>query len=590
MKKLWLSLALGLSLSLFTGTAATAQNANNFVINSFDATYSLSKDEQDRSRLKITEEIKAQFPDYNQNHGIERALPKKYDSHTLRLKIESVKDQNGKNINYETSSQNNNEVLRIGDPDKYVHGEQTYVITYAYHDVIKILGSHDEFRWNTNGLEWNQPFLSLKAAVELSPELAQEVTNKACYYGSAGSTQSCEIKGNEFRAPNTLGVGQNLTFRMDFNSGTFAGYKDPAVVAFVKKFQHVIVGILAACLLAMMLIGYRTVHRFTKPIGDKRIIVPEYLPPKQVSVLTSAVIIGKPVGIASTSQILDLAVRHYIKIYELEAKGIFNKKPTYKLELTKNPMDLLPDEQDFVKNLFEQSQAGATVSLDSKNTKLSSHLQKSFSSVQKSTHKSGYYVHTNNKKPYYLAFTLAIIVSAVISVSGLLINDYAEAQSTVIAGMGSTGALIAVVCLFLIASTKQLSADGTSLRNYIQGLRHYMEIAEAERLKVLQSPQGAIKTPVKTDDKAQLVKLYEKVLPYAVLLGIEKDWAKQMELYYTDVTTPDWYSGNGVFYAAAFASSISSFSSSVNSYSSPSSSSGRSGSGSGGGGGGGGGW
>src|SRR5690606_37107142 len=112
--------------------------------------------DEKRSHLKITEKIIAQFPNFNQNHGIERALPKKYDGHTLRLKIESVQDQNGKNLKYETSSQNNNEVLRIGDPDKYVQGEQTYVITYSYKDAIKVLGSHDEFRWNTNGVEWSQ--------------------------------------------------------------------------------------------------------------------------------------------------------------------------------------------------------------------------------------------------------------------------------------------------------------------------------------------------------------------------------------------------------------------------------------------------
>lgn len=590
MKRFWLFLALGLSFSIFSTGSVNAQNTNNFVINSFDATYSLSRDQDKRSVLRITEKITAQFPNFDQNHGIERAIPKKYDGHTLKLNVESVKDQNGKNINYEASSQNDNTVLRIGDPDKYVQGEQSYEITYSYKDVVKVLGSHDEFRWNTNGLEWNQPFLSLNAHVELSPELESEVKNKTCYYGSSGSTEACNIQESTFSTPRAIGAGQNLTFQIDFNSGTFLGYEDPAPVAFIKKYQHILGTTMVGLILLTGVTGYRVTRKFTKPVGDKGIIIPEYLPPKQVSVLTSAVIIGKPVGVASTAQILSLAVRHYLKIYELESKGVFSKKPDYKLELTKNPADLLQDEQDFIQNLFESHEVGSTVTLNSKNTKLSARLQKSFSSVQKNTHRSNYYVHTNNKKPFYIFFLASMVLWAVVYGLGLYIGEYAEVQSYNGAGMGATGAIVALICLISVFATKQLSAEGTSLRNYIYGLRDYMKIAEEERLKVLQSPRGSIKTPVSTDNKAQLVKLYEKVLPYAVLLNIEKDWAKQMELYYTDSTTPSWYSGSGVFYATAFASSMSNFSSSVNSYSSPSSSSGRSGSGSGGGGGGGGGW
>ena len=58
----------------------------------------------------------------------------------------------------------------------------------------------------------------------------------------------------------------------------------------------------------------------------------------------------------------------------------------------------------------------------------------------------------------------------------------------------------------------------------------------------------------------KLVKLYEKMLPLAMLFGIEKQWSKQ----FTELQKqpPDWYRGNWNGYnAALFASSFSSFSS-----------------------------
>lgn len=125
------------------------------------------------------------------------------------------------------------------------------------------------------------------------------------------------------------------------------------------------------------------------------------------------------------------------------------------------------------------------------------------------------------------------------------------------------------------------------------GLQDYIKLAEADRLKVLQSPHGELTEKIDVGDKRQLIKLYERLLPYAILFGLEKDWAKELAGLY-DTDTPSWYGANGAFNAAYFASSVSSFSTaSATVFAPPSSSSGSGfsgGSGGGGGGGGGGGW
>jgi hypothetical protein len=56
--------------------------ANNFRITDFDIQYDLSLDNNQRPVLKTTETIIAEFPTYNQNHGLERALPAKYEGHS----------------------------------------------------------------------------------------------------------------------------------------------------------------------------------------------------------------------------------------------------------------------------------------------------------------------------------------------------------------------------------------------------------------------------------------------------------------------------------------------------------------------------
>jgi uncharacterized membrane protein len=98
--------------------------------------------------------------------------------------------------------------------------------------------------------------------------------------------------------------------------------------------------------------------------------------------------------------------------------------------------------------------------------------------------------------------------------------------------------------------------------------------------------------PIDTNDRIAVVKLYEKLLPYAVLFGNEKEWAAVLGRFYEETgVQPDWYSGSTAFNVAYFSVAIDSVSSSTDSSFSDSGggSDGGGGSGDGGGGGGGGG-
>jgi uncharacterized membrane protein YgcG len=166
-----------------------------------------------------------------------------------------------------------------------------------------------------------------------------------------------------------------------------------------------------------------------------------------------------------------------------------------------------------------------------------------------------------------------------------------SSQNTVVALCGVVFFVVLGIAfsIFKLHAINPLSASGRELFDYLKGLKMYIKLAEVDRLKVLQSVEGAEKRIINSDDGTEMVVLYERVLPYAVLFGQEKSWLHQLGLYYDQAKMqPEWYIGTGAFNATVFASSVSSFSSYAGS-SSFSSSSGAGGGGFSGGGGGGGG-
>jgi uncharacterized membrane protein YgcG len=152
--------------------------------------------------------------------------------------------------------------------------------------------------------------------------------------------------------------------------------------------------------------------------------------------------------------------------------------------------------------------------------------------------------------------------------------------------------IAAIICLIMAFTIKPLTDRGVALVRYLRGLQMYIKTAETDRLRMLQSPEGAqnIGMSVDPQDTRQLIKLYEAVLPYAILFGEEKEWNKVLGKYYQTVNeNPMWFAGTyGAFNAAAFSTALSSFNTAT--YSSSGGSSGGGSSGGGGGGGGGGGW
>lgn len=565
---------------------AGAADTQNFVIKSFEADYFVGRGEDLRSTMRVEETIVAEFPGFDQNHGILRAIPESYDGHTVNLKIEEVTDGLGGSWNYTSESQNDNLVLKIGDADRYVHGLQTFKIVYTLDDVTKNFDDRDELYWDVNGDQWLQTFESVTARIHMPEDLASTQTDQTCFAGAYNSTgQDCSITTNDGTTTvafvtRPLQAGETLTFAIAFGKGTFAAYEVSASTIIAIVAAVVGLGVLPPVVALWVVI--RNWRRYGRDPKGRGTIVPEYLPPKGVGVVASGVLIKERFepGMIS-AQIIDLAVRHYVKIYEVKEKKLLRDKTTYEVELVRKPDDLLAAEKAVVDALFGSgANVGDRKSLSTLANKLYKKAQIIGQDVSKQLAAESYFrvEPTKAKRPY-------IAWGIVLAVVGFVFLPFTI-------GIGIAGVIVLIAAAAMPART----AKGVELRDYLYGLRDYMRLAEAERIKVLQSPHGSLteKVAVDPNDKKQLVKLYEKLLPYAMLFGIEQDWAKQFADLYTE--QPDWYSGSGAFHAAVFASSLHSFGAASTASFTPPSSSSSSGtggggfSGGGGGGGGGGGW
>ncbi len=559
----------------------TAQAADGVMITRFEAEYHLSRSVDQRSQLKTVEKITVSFPEGLQKHGIERALPKGYDGHSIGLSVESVMDERGAAQPFTTYNSNDNEVLRIGDKNRFASGTKTYVVTYRSQDVTKAFDGHDEFYWDVNGTEWREPVVMALARVYVAPDMVAALNgDMACYQGVNGATDRCTISRQDGLIEATAGdlnPGHTMTMAIGFRPGTFAEYQPSLVERLLPVWivMTVVTTLLGIVLLVWVLIVYSKRSNRTSEIGT---VVPEYLPPKHASVLLSAQIGGSVTGPVVTAQIIDLAVRHYVKVYQTKEKALFSSAE-YELEISKEIETLDQEERVFVATLFGEGNTAVGSRFAMKKMrndyKMIRQLQNNDKATQQRIRSEYALRHKDADKARW--FGKVMWVTGVLGV-------------VLLAPMLLFVAVVAAICQSLLTP---LTDKGLKWVRYLNGLKLYIEVAEEERLKFLQSPQGAEKKAVVMgDDTKQLVVLYERVLPYAILFGQEKEWNKQLGQYYAAARAePDWYVGQTAFSAAAFSSAMGDFGSTLNSYgvSSSSSTGGSSGGGSAGGGGGGGG-
>ena len=578
-----LALLAGVLLAGLTPSPAHA-GVDDFSFESLDVEYQLGRAEDGTSTLTVVETFVALFPEFDQNRGMRRAIPDSYLGAPLHPELVSITDETGAPRAEETESEDGYYSM-TSRADDFVHGRQTYVFTYTLQNVTHHFADTgvDEFYWNVNGVEWRQPFGRITARVTMPDDLEAARTGaQACYVGSQGSTQTCAIEdagGTIAASAENVQPYQTMTIAIGFAPDTFTEF-DPNYLA--SPWGWLQSGVAVLGLGTALVLAAVTRRRHLRDEPGRPVIIAEYTPPRGIDALESAVLLGRTTK-AIPAEVLEQAVVGSIRIEEGPPKWFGGTK--LKAVLV-DPSLADGDGRMLLPGLFPQGLPGEEFEFGRSDTRFSTTAQKVLKAASAELSSRG----LRRKVPLGARawpVVIAILSAVLVLLFGIgALAGYVTAWVPILLIIGS---VLVVLLVAGMVSRKPLTAAGAETRDHLLGLKEFIEWAEADRIRMLQSPQGAERVRVDVSDPRMKLKLYEKLLPYAVVFGQEKKWAEELAVLYGSGNSPGWYSGSTGFNAAAFSAGISNLSTSASSSSTSGGSSGGGSAGGGGGGGGGGG-
>ncbi|MDP2934813.1 MAG: DUF2207 domain-containing protein, partial [bacterium] len=490
------------------------------------------------------------------------------------VELISITDFYGNPLKYTTIRSVKDHIItwKIGDPNIAVQGENYYKIKYKVKNAIRFDNTNfDELYWNLNGNFWDIQIDNFQAMIFFSQEISEENSKVEYYTGSLGSKvknlANYEWSKNilRFYSTQTLLEKQGITVSVTFPKNIFTPYK----LSFFDKYRDYL-GWLNIWYLLPVLV-FILCFVLWKKYGDdpnlKKTIIPEFEIPENLSPVHMGGLMtnGRFNNKFITATIIDLAVRGLISIEEIE--GGLLKRKDYGLKILKpdykNNPQFVELEKIILKWLFMDS--SEILISDIKDThllerrkifqKIGSMLKKNLLG-KKLIEKSG------------LSYRVGFLVI------GLIVYLFATRLNFVPVVVS---AIILIIFSFIMPKRTQ---KGAELNWRIKGFKLYMNTAEKYRQQFNEKEN-----------------IFEKLLPYAILFGITKEWVKKMQdIYGEDYFRnyhPIWFMGAAIssFDVNSFAAHLDGLSSSISSNVGGASGAGGSGgAGGGGGGGGGGGW
>lgn len=581
--------------ALSAAIVADSGDLQDFDIESMDVDYTLTRADDGTSRALVVETIVAVFPDRDQNRGLQRRIPTTYQGVPIFPSLTSVTDGEGADREHDTDTDDGALVITAAGDD-FVRGEQTYVLTYELQNVVTNFRDTDadEFYWDVNGVDWAQPFGSVTARVNLDEAVADALTGEAaCYRGAQGATEQCQISDAAGEGPGAgaaieastgaLAPFETMTIAVGFETGTFTKF-DTSFSASPWGWAQAV-----AAALGLGAVGLAATVRSRRLRDEpgRPTIIAEYTPPADLDALESAMLLGHT-SKAIPAEVLEQAIVGSIRIVEVPGRGMFGSA---KLQAHLVDASLADgDGRMLLEGLFgeaalAENRGDAVYEFGSTDTRFSKAAQKILAAATADLKARGM---RREVPATVIGWTIVVAVVATIAAVGFgvaaLLNGVAGPLPLTLILVSIAAALTACV----LVSRNPLTARGAEARDHLAGLKVFIEWAEADRIRMLQSPAGAERTPIDTQDTGQMLVLYERLLPYAVVFGQEKQWSERLAVLYGDGVTPAWYSGTSSFNAAAFSTGISTLSTSAASSTSGGSTGGGSAGGGGGGGGGGG--
>jgi uncharacterized membrane protein len=528
-------------------------NLHHWGIREFHSDIQINQD----SSIDITERIVADFTQASDRRGIIRYVPIKYQDRyqqnlDLRFTLKSVSDENGQPYETSVTWPGDSVNIRIGSPDVYVDGQlKTYVIKYHLERGLNRFEDHDELYWNVNGNGWDTAILSTSATVRLPTAANPDELKAICYSGLGYSTeQDCQAVVTDgttynFSSNSFLPPYAGLTIAVSFPKDLV---NFPDTLTYLSWFLQDNWGYLIP-LLVFFYLYYQWYRHGRDPEATRSTVMPQYESPDNLRPAEIGTLIDDKVDMPDiTSTIIDLATRGYLKIIEEKKKGLlWGESTSYTLEKTTPDQTKNSDPpplEEFERKIYDAVFDGEeSISLDSLKYKFYKKIPGIKTAVYESLVKKKYYASSPEKaRESYMGCG-----GALAAVTFFFLGFLIEYSLSIFLGLIISGVIIFIFGIYMPKKT-QLGAD---TRIKVLGLEEFLKTAEQDRMKFYEDQN-----------------IFEKMLPYAIALGLAEKWAKACEGLAKE--QPEWYQSSdqklrGTFNSLYFLNTLNSFNNTISS-------------------------
>jgi uncharacterized membrane protein YgcG len=516
--------ALLLLVSTTPAAAGAGSGGRSLVIERFHADLGVNPD----GSLDVAETIQPRFA--GAWNGIFRTIPVEYRTpqglnFTLLLDLVDIRDETGRSLRYEQSRERHYRKIKIWIPGA-ADGVRTVVLRYRVRNGIKFLGEHDELYWNVTGDEWQAPIRSASARI-LLPQGTTGVRAIA-FTGAYGSReQAAQVDldegGVSIRTTRPLGFREGLTVAVGWDPGFV---RRPGLLEQTALFlrSNWPLGVPFGVLLLMLGLWYT---RGRDP--RHRPIAPQYAPPEGLSPAEVGTLVDNSPDLRDiTATLVDLAVQGYLQIQEQEERkllGLLAHKE-YLFTMRKTPQDwerLKPHERMLLESLFAGGARPSVASTDLEHwffRRLPILRDQIFAALLERR----FYLQRPDRVKQ-LCTVAGIVLGLGLGVGGSVVGAGLGLAplTTIIAGVLTAGIVVGFGWIMPARTVR-----GTRALEGVLGFEEFLTRVEGDRLRRM------VKTP----------ELFEKFLPYAMALGVEKHWAMAFEEIYRQ--PPEWYQGRSV--------------------------------------------
>ena len=491
----WRALAIAV-LALLGARAAAAQER----ITNFDVDIEVEAD----GDMIVTETIDVVAEGVQIRRGIFRELPSVFSYGGVELpynyQIVSI-SRDGIPEPYTVSEAGNAVTWRIGSPDVRLDpGPTRYQLRYVVPDQIRYGPDGDELYWNATGTYWQFPIESASATVRF-PEGAR-ITDVSDYQGPRGSTESAMATYDServvtFTTTRPLAPREGLTVSATVEPGVLTGPSEVRrqQLFWIRWGAPIVLGGGGLLVLLYYLLAWNRVGRDPQaPPVFPRYRAPDGYSPAMVNVLHYR----KPRKHDwLTAQLMQLANQGHVGIEADEDRTVIT------------PLNDGPAGGDGRALMDEVFPRGRSVVLDGRpDTRLHKALMRYQVDLMKRYART-YRSHNTGRWFLGVALAIAVVVAAFVAPIGR--------------GPVFFGLLVAIaVMVFVFYRLLQApTSRGAEIASEVEGFRLYLETAEADRINTA--------NPLGERPPAMSVELYERFLPFAIALGVEKPWTRHFE-------------------------------------------------------------